>query len=77
MSNTAFAQIAMALGSRRIQGKQVDTQNWNATTEITVNNGTGTVNPILTTNGINVAGTTNEFEPYQPSQVIAYWVRTA
>lgn len=77
LSNTAFAQIAMALGSRRIQGKQIDTPNWNANTEITVNNGTGTVNTILTTNGINVAGTTNEFEPYQPSQVIAYWVRIA
>ena len=77
LSNTAFAQIAMALGSRRIQGKQVDTQNWNANTEITVNSGTGTASPILTTNGINVAGTTNEFEPYQPSQVVAYWVRTA
>ena len=77
LSNTAFAQIAMALGSRRIQGKQVETTNWNSNAEITNNSGSSASNPIITNNGINVAGTTNEFEPYQPSQVVAYWVRTA
>ena len=77
MSNTAFAQIGFAIGSKRLQGKEVDTQNWNANAEITVNSGSGGNSPILTSKGVNVAGTTNEFEPYQPSQVIAYWVRTA
>ena len=77
LTNTAFAQIGFALGSKRLQGKQVETVNWNSNAEITINSGSAANNPILTTNGINVAGTTNEFEPYQPSQVVAYWVRTA
>ena len=75
LSNTAFAQIAIAEGSKRIQGKQVNTENWNATISITGSSADSTVR--LTQAGINVAGTTNEFNNCMPYKTCCRWYRTA
>ena len=75
LSNTAFAQIAIAEGSKRIQGKQVNTSNWNATISMTGSSADSTVR--LTQAGINVAGTTNEFDNCMPYKVCSRWYRVS
>ena len=75
LSNTAFAQIAIAEGSKRIQGKQVDTPNWNATISITGSSADSTAR--LTQAGINVAGTTNDFDNCMPYKVCSRWYRVS
>lgn len=74
LSNTAFAQIAIAGGSNRIQGKQVNTENWNANMNLS-GSGAGS-NTILTQAGINVAGTTNDFNNCMPYKTSCRWYRT-
>ena len=74
LSNTAFAQIAIAGGSNRIQGKQVNTENWNANMNLS-GSGAGS-NTILTQFGINVAGTTNDFNNCMPYKTSCRWYRT-
>lgn len=75
LSNTAFAQIAIAGGSKRIQGKQVTTQEWNSNMSLTGSNTDSTTR--LTTNAINVAGTTNEFNNCMPYKTSYRWYRIA
>ena len=74
LSNTAFAQIAIAAGSNRMQGKQVTTQEWNSNINLT-GSSSGETN-ILTQKGINVAGTTNEFNNCMPYKTSCRWYRT-
>ena len=74
LSNTAFAQIAIAGGSKRIQGKQVTTQEWNSNISLTGSNADSTTR--LTTNAINVAGTTNDFNNCMPYKTSCRWYRT-
>ena len=74
LSNTAFAQIAIAAGSKRIQGKQVTTQEWNSNISLTGSNSDSTAR--LTTNAINVAGTTNDFNNCMPYKTSCRWYRT-
>lgn len=74
LSNTAFAQIAIAGGSNRIQGKQVTTDNWNANMNLS-GSGAGS-DTILTQAGINVAGTTNDFNNCMPYKTSCRWYRT-
>ena len=75
LTNTAFAQIAIAEGSRRIQGKQVKTVNWNANISLTGSNADSTTR--LTQAGINVAGTTNDFDNCMPYKVCSRWYRVS
>lgn len=74
LSNTAFAQIAIAAGSNRMQGKQVTTQEWNSNINLT-GSSSGETN-ILTQKGINVAGTTNDFNNCMPYKTSCRWYRT-
>ena len=74
LSNTAFAQIAIAGGSKRIQGKQVTTQEWNSNISLTGSNADSATR--LTTNAINVAGTTNDFNNCMPYKTSCRWYRT-
>ena len=75
LSNTAFAQIAIPAGSSRVQAKQVDTPNWNA--NINLSGSSTDNNTILTQAGVNVAGTTNEFNNCMPYKISNRWYRTA
>lgn len=74
LSNTAFAQIAIAGGSKRIQAKQVATDNWNSTLSLVGSSANSTVQ--LTSNGVNVAGTTNDFNNCMPYKTSCRWYRT-
>ena len=75
LSNTAFAQIAIAGGSKRIQAKQVATDNWNSTLSLVGSSANSTVQ--LTSNGVNVAGTTNDFNNCMPYKTSCRWYRIA
>ena len=75
LSNTAFAQIAIAGGSKRIQGKQVTTPEWNATMSLVGSGADSTTR--LTRAGINVAGTTNDFNNCMPYKVCSRWYRVS
>lgn len=74
LSNTAFAQIAIAGGSKRIQVKQVATDNWNSTLSLIGSSANSTVQ--ITSNGVNVAGTTNDFNNCMPYKTSCRWYRT-